>query len=105
MGSRALRDNGLFQIGRATRWMAVGTIFAGGVLSAAVAKALPGHSSHHASQTGPSFGAAAGPSASGATPASTPDPSGAGSSQSGLTVPQQAPQPSTTQPVVSSGGS
>jgi hypothetical protein len=95
MGSRVARDRGLFQIGRATRWMAAGMVLGGGVLSAAVAEALPGHSAHRS-------GTAPAPTTPSTTP---PDATGAGAPSSDLTVPQQAPQPVSTQPVVNSGGS
>ena len=47
MPSRAARDLGLERIGASTRFLAVGALVAGGVLSAAVAKALPGKSTSH----------------------------------------------------------
>ena len=48
MASGASRDLGLQRIATGTRFLAVGALVAGGVLSAAVAKALPGKSNHPA---------------------------------------------------------
>jgi hypothetical protein len=45
MGSRSTRDLGLARVRTVTRWMAVGALVGGGVLSVVVSKALPGHSS------------------------------------------------------------
>jgi hypothetical protein len=95
VASRATRDLGLQRIGTSTRFLAVGALVVGGVLSAAVAKALPGKSTHPAAVTG--------------TNSVTPPSGGDGGSQSAgapaLAVPAQAPQPVTAPPVVSSGGS
>lgn len=112
MASTASRDQGLARIGSTTRWMAAGVFVVGGVLSAAVAKSLPGHSGHPTSanvstSTGASSGSATGggssSSSSAAVAPSATDPS-AGSSSS-LTAPPQAPQPVYNPPVVNSGGS
>ena len=98
MGSRVTRDIGLRRIGTSTRFLAVGALIAGGVLSAAVAKALPGKSTHPAAPTGAN-----------ATPAQQSPTGGDDGSQStgsaGLSTPAQAPQPAISSPVVSSGGS
>ena len=114
MGSAASRDLGLARIGRVTRFMAAGVILGGAALSAAAAKALPGHNGHPTSaqtsggtNTGTSTGGAAttGPAA----PSPGASSGAAGSDQSGgsasLTPPTQAPQPVYTPPVVNSGGS
>lgn len=111
MASTASRDQGLARIGSTTRWMAAGVFVVGGVLSAAVAKSLPGHSGHPTSanvstSTGASSGSATGGGSSSSSAAVAPsatDPS-AGSSSS-LTAPPQAPQPVYNPPVVNSGGS
>jgi hypothetical protein len=96
MGVGAGRDLGLERIGKTTRFLAIGGLVAGGVLSAAVAKVLPGKSTH-GSQTPvvqPNPGGVLG--ATGQTvPTTTP----------ALNPPAQAPQPSLSPPVVSSGGS
>lgn len=97
------------RIGRATRFMAAGVVLGGAGLSAAAAKALPGHSSHPtAVQSG---------SAGTAPPTTAPAPTGqsggadqsGGTSQAGgsasITPPTQPPQPVYTPPVVNSGGS
>ena len=103
MTSSVRRDQGFERIGRTTRYFAIGAIVAGGVLSAAVAKALPGKSSHHSTGSTAGSGAEAGggsaASGSGVAPVSPvqSDPS--------LNQPAQAPQPSYSTPVVSSGGS
>jgi hypothetical protein len=57
MASSARRDLGLERIGTTTRVLAVGAMVVGGVLSAAVAKALPGKSTHRPNPTGISSGA------------------------------------------------
>lgn len=125
MGSRASRDLGLARIGKLTRWMAVGVVLGGGVLSAAVAQALPGRSSKPATAgssaaLAPGVSTAAGSApqatAGGASAAQTPAGGstagsstglgdGSGSAGSGLSAPVQAPQPVQAQPVVNSGGS
>jgi hypothetical protein len=109
MASRAARDMGLERIARSTRWLAVGLLAGGGALSAAVAKTFPGHSasSSHSvstpSSTSPSSTSVP-PTSTGAqeTPDTTtqqaPD-------TTPLTAPAQVPQPVSSQPVVSSGGS
>lgn len=110
MGSTASRDQGLARIGSTTRWMAAGVFVVGGVLSAAVAKSLPGHSGHPTSAnvsttTGASSGSATGggsSSAAAVAPSATDPSAGASSS---LTAPPQAPQPAYNPPVVNSGGS
>ena len=102
MGSRATRDMGMARIGTLTRWMAVGAVVGGGVLTAAVAKVLPGRSS------------SSGSSGVATAPASVSPSGQAGSalggsagyqSGGGLSAPIQAPQPIQAPPVVSSGGS
>ena len=96
MASRASRDLGLQRIGSSTRFLAVGALVVGGVLSAAVAKALPGKSTHPASTNTVT------------TPPASSSALGGGQSQTTapLTAPAQAPQPVVTAPpVVSSGGS
>ena len=109
MGSAASRDLGLARIGRTTRFMAAGVVLGGAGLSAAAAKALPGHSSHPTSAQTGSAGTAP-------TPVTAPAPSTAGGSTAGdgssssggsapITPPTQAPQPVYTPPVVNSGGS
>jgi hypothetical protein len=96
--SSAHRDLGLDRIGRTTRFLSIGALIAGGVLAAAVAKALPGKTTH--SNSSPTAGSGSLP---GSDPTSTlapsvqPDPA--------LNPPIQAPQQSTLPPVVSSGGS
>jgi hypothetical protein len=103
VASRATRDLGLRRISVSTRYLAAGSLLAGGLLSAAVAKALPGKASHPGSTgsaasppTTPSVGT--GGSQSAQTAPSTADPS--------LTAPVQSPQQvNGGQPVVSSGGS
>lgn len=94
---------GLERIGRSTRYLAVGGLLAGGILSGAVAEALPGHSNR--SSTSPPAGTAAttpstvAPSddSSGQAPATTPS--------QNLTPPTQAPRTTSQAPVASSGGS
>lgn len=105
MASRAARDLGLARIGTTTRWMLAATLVGGGVLSAAVARALPGRSSHSTV------------SGATATPGATPSPSGQGgdlpagsdggalNGGAGLSAPAQIPQPTQSAPVVNSGGS
>lgn len=128
MGSRASRDLGLARIGKLTRWMAVGMVVGGGVLSAAVAQALPGRSSKPATAgasaalapgvstaagaSGAPQATAGGASAAAQSPAggptagpSTSPGDGSGGTGSGLSAPVQAPQPVQAQPVVNSGGS
>ncbi len=100
MASGASRDLGLQRIATGTRFLAVGALVAGGVLSAAVAKALPGKSNHPAAT----------PTTNTVSPSQTPafsTPSGDDSGVTGspLTAPSQAPQPTTASPLVSSGGS
>ncbi|HLI53318.1 MAG TPA: hypothetical protein VKU88_03250 [Acidimicrobiales bacterium] len=97
MGSSAARDYGLRRIGAATRWMAVATLAGGGLLSVAVAKALPGRSSPPASSSAGST--AASPSSGQASSASQ------GASSAPISAPATAPQPVAAQPVVNSGGS
>lgn len=111
MASRAARDLGLARIGTTTRWMLAATLVGGGVLSAAVARALPGRSSHSAVP-----GATATPGAT-ALPGATSSPSGQGgdlpagsdggalNGGAGLSAPAQTPQPTQSAPVVNSGGS
>lgn len=97
MKSSARRDLGFERIGKTTRFLAVGALVASGVLTAAVAKALPGKTSHPAAPpttVGPDSGAASGSAAQ--NPATTAP---------ALTAPVQAPQPVVTPPVASSGGS
>jgi hypothetical protein len=92
----ASRDLGLQRIGKTTRFLTIGGLVVGGILSAAVAKALPGKSSHAGStpavESNP--GPVSGPSDQ-TVPTTTP----------ALNPPAQVPQPSTSPPVVSSGGS
>ena len=101
MASGASRDLGLQRIATSTRFLAVGALVAGGVLSAAVAKALPGQVKppgrarrHQQRQPG-------------AKPLRSPvrRETTAGATAPPLTAPSQAPQPTTAPPVVSSGGS
>ncbi len=110
MASRAARDLGLARIGTATRWLMAGAIIGGGVLSAAVAKALPGRSSHPSSSgsvaTSPGTGSAAtglGTGSGASSGVSLGDGSLGGAS--GLSAPAQVPQPVQSAPVVNSGGS
>jgi hypothetical protein len=103
MASGASRELGLQRIGSATRFLAVVAIVGGGVLSAAVAKALPGRS-HHPGSTGsanpaPSSALSGGASDSGASA------NGGGANGAGLNAPPQAPTPVNNPPIVSSGGS
>ena len=79
MASKASRDLGLRRISRTTRYLTVGALVAGGALSAAVAKAVPGRATHSAGpgQTTPSTAGSAGPG----QPA--PGRAGAGSAGSG----------------------
>jgi hypothetical protein len=94
VSSPARRDLGLRRIGSGTRFLAVGAVLVGGVLSAAVAKALPGKSASHATSTTPP------------TTSAPADVSGGSSTVTpALTAPTQAPQPAISPPVVSSGGS
>ena len=97
MASRATRDLGLERIATSTRFLAVGALVAGGVLSAAVAKALPGKSTSHATSI----------PAPGHHSRRGHDDGGGGQIASGssLNPPVQAPQPVTAPPVVSSGAS
>jgi hypothetical protein len=115
MRPSARRDLGFDRIGRTTRFLAVGAIVAGGVLSAAVAKVLPGRSVHTpansttGANSGTNSGSAAGSSGSGSGIGSSSSGAGSGlaptSSDPALNPPAQAPQPSVSPPVVSSGGS
>ena len=104
MGSRAARDMGMARIGTFTRWMAVGAVVGGGVLTAAVAKVLPGRSS-----TSSSSGVATAPAAVSPSGELNPGLGNAngyqGSAAGGLSAPVQAPQPVQSPPIVSSGGS
>ncbi len=106
MASRAARDLGLARVGTTTRWMLAATLVGGGILSAAVAKALPGRSSH---STVPGSSAATPGAASSSGDLSGPEsglPSeGSLNAGSGLSAPAQIPQPSQSAPVVNSGGS
>lgn len=91
---------GLERIGRTTRYLAVGGLLAGGVLSGAVAEALPGHSQHSFTSPSPAgTPATTAPSdeSAGQAPATTPS--------QNLAPPTQAPQPTYQAPVASSGGS
>jgi hypothetical protein len=96
MGIGASRELGLERIGRTTRFLAIGGLVAGGILSVAVAKVLPGKSTHGNSTPAveSSPGAVSSP-ADQTGPSTNPD----------LNPPVQAPQPSVSPPVVSSGGS
>ena len=103
MTSRVTRELGLQRIGTATRFLAVGALLVGGLLSAVVARALPGNASHPATTNGTG-------AATPATQLPTVGSSGrnAGSQSAGappLTAPAQAPQTVIAPPVVSSGGS
>jgi multidrug efflux pump subunit AcrA (membrane-fusion protein) len=98
MPSRATRDLGLERIGRSTRWLAVGLLAGGGVLSAAVAKTLPGHSAPSHSVSTPPSPAVPQTSTGDSTPQQAPD-------TTPLTSPAQVPQTVSNPPVVSSGGS
>lgn len=96
MRSRATRELGLERIGAATRFLAVGAVVAGGILTAAVAKTLPGRSTHTTSSNTVS------------PPATSPnygDDSGQGINNAPLNPPVQSPVQSNNPPVVSSGGS
>lgn len=98
MFSRASRDQGLRRVTRGTRYLAVGTVIAGGLLSTAVAKALPGRSSHQPTSTATTLPSANGSSSTGSGQGST--------GAAALSPPAQAPQPAlTSPPVVVSGGS
>lgn len=92
------RDRGLDHLGRATRWVTAGAIVLVGVLSAVVAKTLPGRSV----STGQTGGTVA-PQTSGPASQATDPSTGA----PGLQAPQQAPSPVQvpTPPPVLSGGS
>jgi hypothetical protein len=98
MGSRATREIGLQRIGTATRFLAVGAVVAGGILSAAVAKALPGRSNHPASSGTISPAPTYSSSNSGGD-------AGQGINSTPLSPPVQAPAPSNNAPIVSSGAS
>jgi hypothetical protein len=100
MASSARRDLGLERIGTTTRVLAVGAMVVGGVLSAAVAKALPGKSTHRANPTGISS-----PTSGPVTPSGGQDDISAASTVPPLSAPAQSPQPASVAPVVSSGGS
>jgi hypothetical protein len=100
MASSGHRDVGLERIGTATRVLAVGAMMVGGLLSAAVAKALPGKSVHRANPAGISSRASTPTSPSGGQ-----DGIGAPSTVAPLTAPAQAPQATSGPPVVASGGS
>ncbi len=101
MASSAARDLGLQRIGTSTRFLAVGALVAGGVLSAAVANAFPGKSNHPAAPLSTNTVRPAQ-----TTPAlSTPSGDDRGTTAPPLTAPSQAPQSVTAPPVVSSGGS
>jgi hypothetical protein len=106
--SRASRDLGLRRISISTRYLAAGSLLAGGVLSVAVAKALPGKASHPRttgtgtvapSQSATTISGAGSQVTQPASPSTTaPVPS--------LTAPAQAPQQAYGgSPMVSSGGS
>lgn len=111
-----LRDLGLRRISTSTRYLAAGSLLAGGVLSVAVAKALPGQASHPRTTgtVAPSQPAASGSGTGGqATPATQPTspsttvPAPALTTPApSLTTPAQPPQQAYGgSPVVSSGGS
>jgi hypothetical protein len=110
MTSSGRREQGFDRIGRTTRYFAVGAIVAGGVLSAAAAKALPGKSTHHSN--GPTAASGAGAGAGSGVSDSGSAASGSGvtpispiQSDPSLNQPTQAPQPSYSAPVATSGGS
>jgi hypothetical protein len=96
MGIGASRESGLQRIGKTTRFLAVGGLVAGGILSAAVAKVLPGKSTHGTSSPAVESNPGA---------VSNPTDQTAPSTNTDLNPPVQAPQPSVSPPVVSSGGS
>jgi hypothetical protein len=112
MGMNASRDLGLERIRKTTRLAAVGALLAGGVLSAAVAKSLPGKSTHGTSGSpAPSNAGGGGDTTSGQSTGSGSGDTSTSTSQSApdtssaLSPPTQAPQPTFGPPVVSSGGS
>jgi len=116
MNSRSTRDRGLRQISSATRWLAVGALAGGAVLSAVVANTLPGHSAATPSSAGSGgavggvaqsspAGTGGGSAASGSQSGSGPAAADPGSSGQGLSGPAQLPQPVQAPPQVSSGGS
>ena len=98
MGPRATREIGLQRIGTATRFLAVGAVVAGGILSAAVAKALPGRAAHVSSNGTISPAPSSSSSNSGGDV-------GQGINSAPLSPPVQTPAPSNNAPIVSSGGS
>lgn len=98
MNSRARRDDGLRRVSSVTRWVAGSAIVLGGVLTAVVAKALPGK----ASAAAPSAPAVSG-SDQGAT--SLDNPSTQSSSDGSLAPPPVLPEPSRGGGSVVSGGS
>lgn len=102
MPSSASRDFGIERIGRTTRFLAVGGLVAGGVLTGAVANALPGHSASHRTSATP---APSGDDSNSPAPSATDPSATAPTSSQGLSAPTQAPQPTQSAPVASSGGS
>jgi hypothetical protein len=80
-------------VSQVTRWLVVGALVGGGVLSAAVARALPGRSTH----TGVATTTPTGPSSA--------YPGGEAASPQPLAPPPQAPREVPVRPVVNSGGS
>jgi hypothetical protein len=116
MASRAARDLGLQRIGTTTRYLAVGSLVAGGVLSAVVAEAVPGKAGHPVvplttTTVDPSQTTPAQTTPGHATPAQRAPAAGntattvPSATVPALTAPAQAPQPAFAAPVVSSGGS
>jgi hypothetical protein len=103
VASRATRDLGLRRIRVSTRYLAAGSLLVGGVLSAAVATALPGKASPPRSTGTVGTGGTSATSGTGGSQATEATPS---TIVPPLTAPAQSPQPvNGGQPVVSSGGS
>jgi hypothetical protein len=105
MKPAAQRDDGLHRVSSLTRWLTAGAVVVGGVFTAAVARAVPGHAKSTPLVTSPGSdeggfspfgdeggtGTATTPATTPPTPAlspSTQSPS-AGSSQGTLTPPRQ----------------
>lgn len=99
MGSVGHREAGFERIRRTTKFMTAGALTGGLILSAAVAKTLPGRSGKPAPSSPPSTSQ---------SPAVAPPAQNATNNPSvdqPLAPPVQAPQPSYSPPITSSGGS
>jgi len=106
MTSTARRDEGLRRISALTRWAAGGAIVLAGVLSAVVARALPGKASAAPAPAAAVSGSDQGPPQGSASPSDPSDPSTQLSDNGSLSPPPIAPAPGRAgRGAVVSGGS